>query len=126
MNQHRVCLCAVGLALLTGGCVEESFVHAPPSEVMYMPDRPVRSRDPLPEVAADHFDQLVARYLADQPAPTIRPSISLGFIGDEPLQRSDSGPSWSPAPSAGRSSGRLSDWTATGSPQGSQLPQLTY
>jgi hypothetical protein len=91
-----------------------------------MPDRPVRSRDPLPEVAADHFDQLVARYLADQPAPTIRPSISLGFIGDEPLQRSDSGPSWSPAPSAGRSSGRLSDWTATGSPQGSQLPQLTY
>jgi hypothetical protein len=93
---------------------------------MYMPDEPVRSRDPLPEVAADHFDQFVARYLADQPGPTIRPSISLGFIGDKPLQQSDSGPSWSPAPSAGREPGRRSDWTAPGSPQGFQPPLFTY
>jgi hypothetical protein len=115
MNPRRACLWAIGLSLLTGGCVEESFVHAPPSEVMYMPDKPVRSRDPLPEVAAEHFDQIVARYLADQARPIVRYSISLGFIGDEPLGRSDSGPSWTPASSAGRESRRGSDWGGTGS-----------
>jgi len=87
---------AVMLAFDTG-CAGESLAHAPPSEALFMPDTPVWSTEALPQVATDHFAELAAVYLAPPPRP-IRRSISLGFIGDEPLGRFDPRPAAPPEP----------------------------
>ncbi len=81
-------LALAGTAALSMGCLSDSIDRPPPSAAMSMPDKPVWSEEPLPAVATDHFDELAAIYLAPPPRP-IRRSISLGFIGDEPLGRYD-------------------------------------
>jgi hypothetical protein len=83
-------LWAAAVLGLGSGCAE-SLTHAPPSETLFMPDTPVWSTEPLPNVPTDHWDELAATYLAPPPRP-IRRSISLGFIGDEPLGRFDPRP----------------------------------
>ena len=82
---------ATGVLVFVGGCAAESLEQPPPSEALYMPDRPVWSTEALPDVPADHFAELEAAYLAPPPRP-IRRSISLGLIGDEPLGRFDARP----------------------------------
>lgn len=84
---------------LGSGCAGESLAHPPPSEALLMPDTPVWSTEPLPDVPTDHFAELAATYLAPPPRP-IRRSISLGFIGDEPLGRFDPKPSGQAIPAS--------------------------
>jgi hypothetical protein len=82
---------ATGVLVFGTGCAE-SLVQPPPSETLFMPDTPVWSTDALPDVPTDHWSELATTYLAPPPRP-IRRSISLGFIGDEPLGRFDPKPS---------------------------------
>jgi hypothetical protein len=79
---------ATGVLAFGVGCAGESLSHPPLSEALYMPDTPVWSTEALPDVPADRFAELEAATLAPPPRP-IRRSISLGFIGDEPLGRFD-------------------------------------